>query len=644
MLDFFEFEEQAGKLWHRLVGEPASLPRWPEAAATLDSLRRPLSVYYRGLGGLPGLRLAAGAAGASGHRLKLRQRLGMDAERMDRARATDETLFLPAVLDCLPDVELNRRLYFWLGAYFAIAGEAPTPGAIDPLQRDLAFLRFARQTSERTRARCPGLADTHDALRAGLLDVRPVRNLPAAEAAVEEVVSALLGGPAPASSIGQAMLAAVTGDDAELGAFNTARTYRPFLPCALWGEVESHPRRGSSERIDDDEAEGGSKDARDGRNRKARRRRHDQAKRNDPLLLNRFEKILSWGEMINLNRAIDDEDEDAARKAADDLDEITLDSHERKAAIRLKFDLDLAPDEVEAARVNAPLTYPEWDYRQSDYHPDHCAVFTRIVNAEKADWVPDAATRRAIRRVRRQFEAMRSRRELLRRQLDGDELDMNAVIRARCDEAANGRIANRIYQSSREQERDLAVGLLLDVSLSTDGWVDERRVLDVEKEAVAVLGEGLAACGDDFGIFTFTSRRRSYVRVETVKEFDEVMGPTVQQRIGALKPGYYTRIGAALRHISRRLEERPNRHRLILLLTDGKPNDLDHYEGRYGVEDTRRAVIEARRKGLAVFGITIDAEARDYFPYLFGPGGYAIVPKISKLSQALPAIYRQLIR
>lgn len=110
----------------------------------------------------------------------------------------------------------------------------------------------------------------------------------------------------------------------------------------------------------------------------------------------------------------------------------------------------------------------------------------------------------------------------------------------------------------------------------------------------------------------------------------------------SVRPGYYTRIAAALRHVAGELTERPNRHRLLLLLTDGKPNDFDHYEGRYGVEDTRKAVREARRRGLSVFGITVDNRARDYFPYLFGRGGYAMIRKIERLPAALPPIYRQI--
>jgi nitric oxide reductase NorD protein len=231
---------------------------------------------------------------------------------------------------------------------------------------------------------------------------------------------------------------------------------------------------------------------------------------------------------------------------------------------------------------------------------------------------------------------------MLKAQIDGNDLDLDAVVRVRSDMAAGGQGSDRIHMMSRPQAHDLAVTILVDVSLSTDAWFDNRRVLDVEKEALLVLANGLSACGDSHSILTFTSRRRSWVRVETVKDFDEPMGDKVERRISALKPGYYTRIGPAVRHAAAELRKRPDRRKLLLLLTDGKPNDVDHYEGRFAIEDSRRAITEARRSGVNVFGVTVDRQAQSYIPAIFGKNGYAIVNRISKLPSALPAIYRSL--
>jgi len=214
-------------------------------------------------------------------------------------------------------------------------------------------------------------------------------------------------------------------------------------------------------------------------------------------------------------------------------------------------------------------------------------------------------------------------------------------VRDVADRRAGEGGTDRVFTDTRPAARDLSLAVLMDVSLSTDSWLGDRRVLDVEMGALLALTHGLTACGDEHGIFTFTSRRRS-VTVATVKGFDEPLDGKVVRRIEALKPGQYTRIGAAVRHVTTELARRPHRHRLLLLLTDGKPNDIDHYEGRYGIEDTRMAIREARKAGLCVFGVTIDENARDYFPHIFGRGAYAIIRDIARLPTALPAIYRQI--
>ena len=380
----------------------------------------------------------------------------------------------------------------------------------------------------------------------------------------------------------------------------------------------------------------------DARRRHARRRANDQTRRRDPLILNRFETILGLAEMANLARPVEDDDAEAARKAAEELDEIAIGQHERQAATKLRLDLNLPSQAAEAAALPAEtLAYPEWDYGSRAYHPAHCRVIAEAAATEGEDWHPDAAALRRICRVRRQFEALRPRRRILLAQPDGEELDLSALVRAVADRRAGAPGSERVYSTARQDVRDLAVAVLVDVSLSTDAWMEDRRMLDVEKEALLALAAGLDACGDEHAIFTFTSRRRQAVWVRTVKDFTERFDARVARRIQALHPGHYTRMGAAVRHAARCLADRPQGRRLLLLLTDGKPNDADHYEGRYAIEDTRMAIREARRVGTRVFGITVDREARDYFPYLFGPGAYVIFPHITRLPMALPAIYRQ---
>ncbi len=633
MLSLLEPEEFIGRYWHRLVGGRSSLPHHPDAAVALETIRPRLAVFFRGLGGDRGVRLAAAARASSGHRLSVLERIGLGTERLERPALDGDVLQLPTVLDVFPDAALNERLYEWLAAYFAHA-QAGDETSADPLQADVRALRQARATTARVLAGWPGLTRLHGELCAALLAVRPRRSLPKDEAMVEAAVLALLG----AGDGGAVLDAAVPPDR-----FTAPAGYRPFLPVPLWGEVSRTARSGAapSDATAEDGAAPSSES--DGQRRKATRRDSDQVQREDPLILNRFEKIFGLAEMMNIPRPVDDDDEDAARQAADDMEEIALAQHQRKPSTRLKLDLDLASAAVDAAPLTAVLTYPEWDHRRRAYHPAHCRVLAEPAPEDGEDWTPDEAARRRIRQVRRQFEALRPKRMVFTGQPDGDDLDLTALVRRCADQRAGGAGSDRVYQAARNAARDLAVAVLVDTSLSTDGWVDGHRVLDVEKEALLALSNGLNACGDPHAIFAFTSKKRDWVRVQTVKEFDEPLNARVQRRIQALRPGHYTRMGAALRHTAARLAERPNRHRLLILLSDGKPNDVDHYEGRYGIEDTRVAIQEARRQGIALFGITVDAEARDYFPYLFGRGGHAIFPQVTHLTKALPALYRQVV-
>ncbi|MHC4048449.1 nitric oxide reductase activation protein NorD [Bradyrhizobium sp. 25ACV] len=635
MLDFLELEETVGRAWHRMVGGTASYPVHDEHAVALTEVRGRLAVMFRALGGETGVQIASAGARKSGHRLGWRQRIGLGDERLEQPGRDAATIFLPDRISIFPDRALNAALYRWLAAWFA-AAPIETITEADPLRRDLLVLRRASETAVWVLAQFPGLVADYAQLAAATAEARPRRPLPRIEQEVEQIVLALLGaGKAPAGRLWPAMMGTgLLPDKAPPG-------YHSILPCPLWGDCWT--REFSPAHAGEDEcAPGAEPEAQDNRKRFAVREREDNANRRDPFVLNRFEKILAMAEMVNVDRPADDSEDEDAQKAADDLEEITLSRRTGKPASRFKFDLDLPPEALDASRLNADLTYPEWDYRSGSYLPDHCRVLAGAASEQGESWTPDDAMRRHIRQVRRRFEVLRPRHELMRAQVDGHDLDLDALVRARCDlRAGSSSGLDRIHVAMRPQGHDLAVTLLVDVSLSTDAWVDGYRVLDVEKEALLALAHGISACGDHHSILTFTSRRRSWVRLETVKAFGEPMSGTVERRIGALKPGYYTRIGAAVRHAAAELARQPQRKKLLLVLTDGKPNDVDHYEGRFAVEDTRKSVQEARRLGIAAFGVTVDATAQSYFPTLFGRGGYAIVGNIKRLPAALPAIYRQ---
>ena len=635
LLQIFEPEELFGGFFHRLTGNIGREVFFEDASVCLSDLKKRLDIYYRALGGRAGVELKPVPPQAASFRQNLKARLVFAETNLTRARFDGDHLFLPKQIGLLPNKSDNENIYRWLVTWTVCADMDMPPDNPDTLVADIAFLRFAWRITERVFVRFPGLRDVYYELAAKLVALRPKRQLTGAEAAVETAIIALAKPDTDAHQI----LDHLAGLKADSG-------YKPFLPFALWGEITPrHLAAPGARRGQEDEQTETHHNEQDEKTLRARRQKSDQIEKDNSLLLHRFESILSWSEFLNIPRSVDDDDEETARRAANDHDELGLTNIPRKAATKLSFDLDLAPEDVAHSKLAARFTTPEWDYRKNIYYPDHCQILTgpAPLLPEGEHWQPDKQARRQIRAVKRQFEALRPKRERLSRQMDGNELDMDAVIRARCDLLANGESSNRIFTTTRENARDLAVAVLMDTSRSTESRVGGQQVIDIAKQALLALALGLSAVGDDFALYSFSSLKRHKVFVSTIKGFDAPMGPEVFSRIGALRPGFYTRLGAAIRHVSGELSKTASSKRLLLVLTDGKPNDLDHYEGRYGVEDTHRAVREARMAGHSVFGLTIDKKAQSYFPYIFGQGAHAITTRPHDLIGALPQMYRHLV-
>lgn len=292
----------------------------------------------------------------------------------------------------------------------------------------------------------------------------------------------------------------------------------------------------------------------------------------------------------------------------------------------------------ESADGSEHIRYSEWDHRRQTYTDPGAIVHLLPAADGPQQWVDNtlAEHRSMLDAIRRRFEMLRGQRTPLRRQLDGDDLDLEACIDARADLQAGHPMAQALYRSQSRTKRDMAILLLIDVSGSTDGWVSSgRRVIDVEREALLLVCIALGAMGEPFAVQAFSGRGPRSVTVRTLKRFDEPSDNQVATRIGALEPDEYTRAGAAIRHASATLMREPASQRLLLLLSDGKPNDVDVYEGRYGVEDMRRAVIEAKLQGIAPFCLTVDRYAAGYLPGVFGAHKYALLAKPSMLPTAL---------
>ncbi len=635
----WEPEETVGKLWHAFASRLDAPEVHHGAAVDLDEVGGRLAVLFRGMGGAHNVELRPVAEEVSRHRLSFLRRLGTEAEIVPRASFDGEILRLPARLAVFSSREANAALYIWLTA---LAANAPAYHAVsDSLQADLGALQAIAGMVGETLDHAPGLRGLYSALCAEALAQRPVAALPPAEARMEALVRHMLGDRAELPVDVRDWKTRLRGGALE--DIVAPRGYRPFRPVPLWPDLRDVVFSCGDE-IDSRETDGTPEEA-TGKTVRARRRKADQAERKDSLILHKFEAILSWAEFLNLNRRVDDDDNDNAKKAADDHDEIGLGQISKAPATRLKLHLDLAPEDVDRERLSGKTLYPEWDVRTGRYLPDHVCVLASVAEVDPATGLAarDPKAARRIRAVKKQFEALRPGRVTTRGHLEGDALDLEAVVRSQVEHQATGSGNERIWLQTRPEARDLAVSILLDVSRSTESAVSGRAVIDIEREALTALAWGLNICGDDFAISAFSSLKRHRVYMQTCKTFDEPMSTLVEQRICGLRPGFYTRLGAAMRHASAGLAEQSRKRKLLLVITDGKPNDLDHYEGRHGIEDTRMAVREARRAGQSVFGVTIDKSAKSWFPRLFGQGGFAVIPHPDRLTQALPQIYRQLV-
>lgn len=624
LMDLMEPEETVGNLWHDLAKDIGADTRFPEAAVALASLRSSLSVLFRALGGAAGVELIEAAPTPVRHRTALRRKLGTQRETEHVATFDGERLRLPPVMQVFPEAQLNRAAYFWLTALAAVTGEdlPELPEARDGPAMDCAQIRANAQACDHAYLRCPGLRPAYRDLARLSAARRIDLSRPTAEAAMEQALRDQLGGHSQDRPMPQATSA-----------------YMPLAPVPIWLRFE-RPKSGHGASEETEQHSGSAPAAASTKRKLGERRDLDQTRRRDSFIIHRFESILSWVEAMNINRSVDDDDAENAAKAAEDQDQITLTKHNRKAATRLKLHLDLSPSEAAHERLAGKHVYPEWNHRTRSYMEGHCRVLDAPIQPGTDDGF--RADPRHIRAVRRQFEALRPKRILRPRQIDGSELDLDAVICNRADLIATGRGTDRIWQQARKLDRDLAVAFLIDTSRSTEAAIGETSVIDVAREAMSALSAGIDAAGDRFGIWGFSSLRRDRVFLSRVKEFADPLDARVQDNIAALKPGHFTRLGAAIRHVTAQLAQETASHKLLIVLTDGKPNDLDHYEGQHGIEDSHMAVREARRAGLSLHGVIVDEDGQDWFARIFGRGGFTLLPHPERLLRALPEIYRSL--
>jgi len=285
------------------------------------------------------------------------------------------------------------------------------------------------------------------------------------------------------------------------------------------------------------------------------------------------------------------------------------------------------------------LSYDEWDHASQRYRRDWCRMHEQSVVPVNGDFVEVTLKkyRGLLKQLHRTFESLRQENRRLRREPYGEDIDIDAAVEAWSDTRQGLEASEFIFTQTSHRERQVAVMFMIDMSASTSGWINR-----VERESLVLLCEALERLGDRYAIYGFSGCGNRHCQSFHIKDFDEPYNEDVRNRIEGIKPQEYTRLGAAIRHLGTRLSRVDARTRLLITLTDGRPDDIGGYRDLYGIEDTRKALIETRHLGVHPYCITIDTDARDYLTHMYGKNDFIIIDQVDILPQRIADIYRRL--
>lgn len=547
-------------------------------------------------------------------------------------RGTD--LLVPAAVDLLDDPQANFGLLLLRVAHTAAVRrrlrDSPVRVPNDEDQRVRWELRLAHEAGEALTEDLPAFADAWREACAAVATRRPdPATLSLRGAAIERWRQDLLRGFGPPP------------DHALLPAQGRGL---PSPSVLLWGAPIA----------DSGELGAGSADPRPPHSRptterqappvdEVRRVSLSQKEQDDQVLQHTFEKVESaerFNGRVRPADGVDELDEHLEALQEVELGDLLRGGDEAHSVLRAELGGVDVPDveHIEAGETGVP--YDEWDARRGVWRRAWCTVYPTRFRAQDPSWTRAALGRQraTIDRIRRQIDVERQRLRPCPRQRDGDQVDIDALVDAMADLRAGRGMPDAVYVRQQRRLRDTALTVLLDLSLSADAWVADRRVLDVSRDATLVLGELAEGFGDRFSVLGFASSTRNRCRVWTLKGWEE-RWDAARDRLGALEPQGYTRIGAALRHATAELSRQPAQRRLLVLISDGRPTDHDRYEGRYGMADVRMALREAHGLGIDARALAVDRTARDTLPAMFGPGGWELLSRPDDLPAALARIY-----
>tara|TARA_R110000737_G_scaffold8048_11_gene23572 strand:- start:3904 stop:5745 length:1842 start_codon:yes stop_codon:yes gene_type:complete len=609
-------EEWIGGIWHKYIIRKASR-NFEEAKVDFTDISKSVGIVYRALGGDAAKRMESASVRDYLIRKSFLQKIAADNAPISLAWQDEESLRLPESLAVFPTIELNRDLYIWLAILAAHHQGSFRHWAIDNQQIVVDVLK-----------KYPSLKARYKKLATAFIETRADQTKrPVDEQLMEKAIC-------------QAILSPGTVNEFPAVNYAPQAVYLWLYPSAHL-DPQLLPEYGDFEETDSQNSKNKTKKSKSSR-KKAER--VDTGDGKDGMMIFRLESMFSWSEFIKLDRGSDDTDEDDEenQRVIEDLDTITLSQQQEQKSARVKIDLDLPSASEDDIPIGQGIKLPEWHYKKQLLEADRCILQPMLPKDSSAKKLP-LKLQKTAKIIQAQFEQLRSAKYWLKSQPQGEEIDLAAWLDFYVESKISPTQEKGLFKSFRGNNRDISTLLLADLSMSTDSYLDSNnRVIDVVQDSMMLFGEALNSVGDNFAMYGFSSVKRTNVRFTMLKNFNEPYTDHVRGRIQSLRPGFYTRMGAAIRQATKVLSEQKSSQKLLLILTDGKPNDIDHYEGRFGIEDTHQAIIEAVNLGIKPFCITIDQEAEEYLPYLFGSDGYTVILRPSQLPMRLPQLYHQL--
>ena len=307
------------------------------------------------------------------------------------------------------------------------------------------------------------------------------------------------------------------------------------------------------------------------------------------------------------------------------------------------FEEERRPESDEETDRLPPRHYPEWDYKSKSFRPDWVSLYESLHPSGDASIIEKLLARHQMlaKQLKQILDMLKPQQYVrVRYQEEGSELDLDVAIRSLIDFKGGAQPDPRINMSHHHAGRDIAVTLLLDLSESLNQTPEgsSQTILELSQEAVALLAWAIEYLGDEFAIAGFSSNTRHEVRYQHIKGFSEHWDDTVKGRLAAMNAGFSTRMGAALRHAGHYLEARKAEKKLLLILTDGEPHDIDETDERLLIEDAHKAVQELDRKGIYTFCVNLDPHADEYVQDVFGKQ-YTVIDRVESLPRKLPELF-----